>query len=161
MRAELVRSSPHRPICLSIDGAQLYAHKASDCWIYIWIIMDFAPDERYKKKHVLPGGFIPGPNKPKNLDSFLFPGLHHLHALQREGLRIWDSSEDRLLISNLFLALNTADGPGMAYLNGLVGHHGKYGCRLFGVGARVFSKPAHVSSILLLLPDDNHERSWF
>ena len=68
-------------LMLSIDGAQLYAHKASDCWIYIWIIMDFAPDERYKKKHVLPGGFIPGPNKPKNLDSFLFPGLHHLHAL--------------------------------------------------------------------------------
>lgn len=118
-------------LMLSIDGAQLYAHKASDCWIYIWVIMDFSPDERYKKRHVLPSGFIPGPNKPKNLDSFLFPGLHHLCALQREGLRIWDASMDRLFISKLFLGLNTADGPGMVYLNGLVGHHGKYGCRLY------------------------------
>lgn len=116
---------------LSIDGAQLYAHKASDFWIYIWVIMDLAPDERYKKRHVLPGGFIPGPNKPKNIDSFLFLGLHHLCALQHEGLRIWDASTDRLFLSKLFLGLNTADGPGMAYLNGLVGHHGKYGCRLY------------------------------
>jgi hypothetical protein len=84
-----------------------------------------------KKAYVLPGGFIPGPNKPKNMDSFLFPGLHHLCALQREGLYIWDASTNRLFISKLFLGLSTADGPGMAYLNGLVGHHGKYGCRLY------------------------------
>ncbi|KAF8957134.1 hypothetical protein BDZ97DRAFT_1670443, partial [Flammula alnicola] len=41
-------------LMLSIDGAQLYAHKASDCWIYLWVIMDLSPDERYKKRHVLP-----------------------------------------------------------------------------------------------------------
>ncbi|KAF8811705.1 hypothetical protein BYT27DRAFT_7221374 [Phlegmacium glaucopus] len=38
---------------------------------------------------------------------------------------------DIVFTSNPFLALATADGPGMAYLNGLVGHHGKYGCRLY------------------------------
>ena len=116
---------------LSIDGAQLYTCKASDCWIYLWVIMDLSPNERYKKQHVLPGGFIPGPNKPKNLDSFLFPGLHHVHALQIEGLHIWDAFQDEKFISWLFLALNTADGPAMAYLNGLVGHHGKFGCCLY------------------------------
>ena len=31
-------------LILSIDGAQLYAHKASDCWIYIWVIFDLAPN---------------------------------------------------------------------------------------------------------------------
>ena len=118
-------------LMLSIDGAQLYAHKASDCWIYLWVIMDLSPDEQYKKRHVLPGGFIPGPNKPKNIDSFLFPGLHHVCALQSEGLHIWDAFRDQRFISHLFLALNTADGPAMAYLNGLVGHHGKFGCRLY------------------------------
>jgi hypothetical protein len=118
-------------LMFSLDGAQLYAHKASDCWIYIWVLFDLSPDERYKKKHVLPGGFIPGPNKPKNMDSFLFPGLYHLAAVQNEGLPVWDASSSRLFHSRLFLALNTADGPGMAYLNGLVGHHGKFGCRLY------------------------------
>jgi hypothetical protein len=118
-------------LMFSIDGAQLYAHKASDCWIYIWVIMDFSPEERYKKHFVIPGGFIPGPKKPKNLDSFLFPGLYHLAALQKEGLTIWNAAIDRTFKSRLFLALNTADGPAMASLSGLVGHHGKFGCRLY------------------------------
>ncbi len=35
-------------LMFSIDGAQLYAHKASDCWIYLWVILDFSPEERYE-----------------------------------------------------------------------------------------------------------------
>ena len=61
-------------LLFSLDGAQLYEHKQSDCWIYIWVILNLSPDKHYKKKHVLPDAFIPGPNKPKNIDSFLFPG---------------------------------------------------------------------------------------
>jgi hypothetical protein len=37
-------------LMFSIDGAQLYRNKASDCWIYIWVIMDHPPDKRYKKR---------------------------------------------------------------------------------------------------------------
>jgi hypothetical protein len=73
-------------LMLSINGAQLYESKQSDCWIYIWVLLDLAPDLHYKKKYVLPGGFIPGPKKPKNMDSFVFTGLHHLSALQKDGL---------------------------------------------------------------------------
>ena len=78
-------------LMLSIDGAQLYQSKESDCWIYIWILLNLSPDKRYKKVNVIPGEFIPGPNKPQNVDFFLFPGLHHVSALQKEGLLIWDS----------------------------------------------------------------------
>ena len=81
-------------LMLSIDGAQLYAKKQSDCWISIWIILDHALDAHYMKKHVVPGTFIPGHNKPKNVDSFLYPSLHHLATLQKEGLKIWDAQED-------------------------------------------------------------------
>jgi hypothetical protein len=76
-------------LMLSIDGAQLYQHKQSDCWIYIWVLLNLPPDIRYKKKYVLPGGFMLGPHKPKNLDSFLFPGLHHLATLQCNGLLLY------------------------------------------------------------------------
>ncbi len=118
-------------LMFSIDGAQLYTHKISDCWIYIWVLLDLCPEERYKKEFVIPGGFIPGPKKPKHLDSFLFPGLYHLAALQKEGLVIWNAEVDQTFTSRPFLALNTADGPAMAYLTSLVGHHGKFGCRLY------------------------------
>jgi hypothetical protein len=132
---DAIRSGRIQPgdtvLMLSIDGAQLYAHKASDCWIYIWVLFDLDPEIRYKITHVLPGGIIPGPNKPRNSDSYLFPALYHIAALQREGLRIWDASRNEVFTSYPFLALGTADGPGMTYLNGLVGHHGKNGCRLY------------------------------
>ena len=74
---------------------------------------------------------MPGPNKPKHPDLFMFPALHHLAALQKEGLMIWDAAEDRIFKSYPYLLLATADGPGMTYLNGLVGHTGAYGCRLY------------------------------
>ena len=114
-----------------IDGAQLYAKKASSCWIYIWVLLNLSPTERYKKNHVFIGGFIPGPNNPKNLDSFLFPGLQHLVALQKERLRIWDAALQCEVESKVFLALITADGPGMMHITSLVGYHGKHGCRLY------------------------------
>ena len=58
------------------------------------MIMDFSPEEHYKKDFVILRGFIPGPKKPKNLDSVLFPGLYHLAALQKEGLIIWNAAID-------------------------------------------------------------------
>lgn len=124
-------TSDDMAVMFSMDGAQLYQQKRSDCWISIWVALDHAPDVRYQKKHVFPGHFIPGPNKPKIVDSFSFTGLHHLAALQKEGLMIWDALKDRVFKSHPFLVLATADGPGMTYLNGLTGHQGAYGCRLY------------------------------
>lgn len=117
-------------LMMSIDGAQLYQSQESDCWIYIWIILDLAPGARYKKRHIIPGGFFPGPKKPGNMDSFLFPGFHHVSALMKEGLAIWDAAEKRSFLSYLFVILGLADGPGLTYLNGLTGHSGAFGCRL-------------------------------
>jgi hypothetical protein len=118
-------------LLMSIDGAQLYQSKESDCWIYIWVVLDLAPDLRYKKRHIFPGGFIPGPNNPENVDSFIFPGLHHLSALMKEGLMVWDSARDIVFKSDPFMHLGTADGPGATYLNGLTGHSGAFGCRIY------------------------------
>ena len=117
-------------LMLSIDGAQLHEHKESNCWIYIWILVDLGPDKRYKIRNILPGGVIPGPCSPGDLDSFLFPGLAHVSALQREGLPVWDAYHRRRALSFLFLLLVLADAVAMAHLSGSVGHHGRKGCRL-------------------------------
>ena len=97
---------------------------------YIWILLDLAPDQRYKIRNIIPGGVIPGPGKPKDIDSFLFPGLAHVSALQREGLHIWDGYDRVAALSFLFLLLILADAVAMAELTGSVGHHGRKGCRL-------------------------------
>lgn len=113
----------------TIDGAQLYRSKQSDCWIYLWVLLDLAPETRYKKEKVLVGGIIPGPDAPKNLDSFLYPGFHHLAALMHDGLSVWDAESDTKYISHPYLAMVTADGPAMAKVSGRTGHMGKKGCR--------------------------------
>jgi hypothetical protein len=69
-----------------INRAQLYARKASACWIYIWVLFNLPPSMRYKKKFMFIGSFIPGPNNLKNLNSFLLLGLQHLVSLQKEGI---------------------------------------------------------------------------
>ena len=137
-------------LMLSIDGAQLYEHKESNCWIYIWLLVDLAPDKRYKIRNILPGGVIPGPKHPKNLDSFLLPGLAHVSALQREGLHIWDAYHQRRAVSFLFLFLVLADAMAMAQLSGSVGHHGWKGCRLLcGLIGRNKTHGAHYYPALL------------
>jgi hypothetical protein len=77
-----------------LDGAQLYQNKKLDTWIVIWIITDYNPKTHYKKKHILPVLIIPGPLKPKILDSYLFQTFHHFSAIQHidngSGLHIWD-----------------------------------------------------------------------
>ena len=145
-------------LMLSIDGAQLYESKDSDCWIYIWIILNLSPEYRYKKKHVLLGAIIPGPKKPKIIDSFLFPGLHHLSTVQREGLHIWDASQDREFISQLFLFLACADGPGLLTLSNFVRHQGKNGCRMLCPlnGRRKPGAPQYYP--VLLKPNDYNVR---
>jgi hypothetical protein len=124
-------STDNMVLMFSMDGAQLYQDKISDCWIYIWVIYDLPPKLQYKKKHVLPGGFIPGPNNPKYTISFLFTTYHHLAALQKEGLRIWDAAQDCTFMSRPFLHLAAADGPGSVHFTSLVGHHGAFPCRLY------------------------------
>ncbi|KAJ2911365.1 hypothetical protein MD484_g9049, partial [Candolleomyces efflorescens] len=118
-------------LMISMDGAQLYRQRQSDCWIYIWVLMDLPPELRYKKQYVIPGAVIPGPNAPKNVDSFLFPGLAHIASLQKEGLKVWDASNPRIFLTKPIVALTTADGPAMVDFSGFVGHKGFQGCREF------------------------------
>jgi hypothetical protein len=116
---------------LSLDGAQLYHDKESDCWIFVYIIHNLAPDLRYEKRLVIPAGFIPGPEKMKDSDSFIFPILYHISALQNEGLRIWDASTQSHISHSTPFVFVTADGPAMAMVSGMVGHSGRFGCRLY------------------------------
>lgn len=141
-------------LLFSIDGAQLYRSKKSDCWIYIWVPLDQSPKQWYKKMSILPGGFVPRLNHPKDLESFIFPGLHHLAALQNEGLKIWDAAQDIVFTSLPMLAFATASAVAMVTLSSWVGHHGKYGCCLL-CGLSGQHKPGAPHYYPALLKPDN------
>lgn len=141
-------------LMFQLDGAQLYAHKTSDTWILIWIILDLPPHLRYKKRFVIPAGVIPGPNKPKIMDSFLFVSMHHLAAIQNDGLAIWSPLKPQIYRSDLWLFIGGGDTPGVALLSGFVTHTGLKGCR-----RRCAVKGRHKAGTscyypVLLLPED-------
>jgi hypothetical protein len=117
-------------VVLSGDGVQLLKMKKSDCWIYVWIILDISPESRFKKRYILPGGFVPGPEHMKNTSSFLFPGLQHFNAISKDGLRVWKATSKSVVDTNPFLGFETADGVALAEMNGTTAHRGFMGCRL-------------------------------
>ncbi|KAF8583614.1 hypothetical protein K439DRAFT_1647178 [Ramaria rubella] len=129
-------------LMFGIDGAQLYRDKKLDCWIYIWIVLELSEELHYKKKHVLPGGFIPRLNNPKEVELFLFLGFHHVSALQKEGLNIWDALEKTVFESFIFYYLGAADR--------LVGHKGYHPCCLFRglTGHRKCKNPRYYPALL-------------
>ena len=135
---------------LSLDGAQLYRDKESDCWIFVYIIHNLPPELRYTKRLVIPAGFIPGPEKMKDGDSFLYPVLYHISALQTEGLQIWDASMESHISQSRPFVFMTADSPAMAMVSGMVGHSGKYGCRLYcGLSGHRRERDGHYYPVML------------
>ena len=123
--------SPNDMVLLfSINGAQLYRNKKSDCWIYIWVILDLPPDKQYKMKHVLPGGLIPG--NPQHLSSFMYPGLYHVSALQHEGLSIYDGFQQ---------VVTSYPVPGYLFLFFLLSYLITLLYRLRSFGSRRFGSP--------------------
>lgn len=73
-------------LMFSIDSAQLYHNKQSDCWIGTFTILNFSPDIHYLKDSIFPAFTIPGHRPPIYHNSFLTPTLEHLSTLQKEGL---------------------------------------------------------------------------
>ena len=118
-------------LMFSLDGAQLYRDKASDCWFFIFINLNLPPELRFKKEFIITAGFVPGPNKPVNIESFLLPTFRHFSALQRDGLKVWDARRQEEYVAHPYWLFGTADTPGLTHLSGLVGHAGRMGCRHF------------------------------
>ena len=125
-------------LMLSIDGTILYQSKQSGCWIYIWVLLDLVPDLHYKKKYVLPSGFIPGPTNLRILTllstlgcttSRHYKGTACAFETVRPGTSLPCTRS-----SSWALQMD------LAALHGQVGHHGVFGCREY-CGLRGCHKP--------------------
>uniref|UniRef100_A0A0W0FFK9 Uncharacterized protein n=1 Tax=Moniliophthora roreri TaxID=221103 RepID=A0A0W0FFK9_MONRR len=101
-------------VMVTLDGCQLYQSKASDCWVFSYILVVLLPDKWYKKKYFIPSAIFPGPNKSKVMESFLFVALYHIAAIANNGgLCIWDAHWNLIIISCIFILFALADCPEM------------------------------------------------
>jgi hypothetical protein len=72
----------------STDGYQIFRQKTDSCWIVMFINANLSPDIRVKKENLMISAIIPGPDQPKDFNSFLYPIIDELKILQGKLLYI-------------------------------------------------------------------------
>src|SRR6266542_2104930 len=55
----------------SCDGYQIFRQKTDDCWLFLMINNNLDPSLRVKKENLMIPFLIPGPNQPKDFNTFL------------------------------------------------------------------------------------------
>jgi hypothetical protein len=96
------------------------SRRAFYIWPLILVCMNLPPHERFKRQNVLVVGFVPGPNNPKNLDSFMYPLIEEFLALER-GIKAWNGYREKSFILHAHIAVVTGDMPGRSKLQGFKG----------------------------------------
>jgi len=68
----------------SCDGYQIFKQKTDDCWLFLMINNNLHPSLRVKKENLLIPFLIPGPNQPKDFNTFLRPFIDEMKELERK-----------------------------------------------------------------------------
>ena len=114
-------------LALSVDGKNLFKSNDFNVWPVLLFNLNLCPEERCKIKNMVPFGFIPGPNNPKDLQSFLLP-LYEELALLESGIFVNDWEGNRRIV-RVFLLFVTADLPALSKVILTRGHNALSPCR--------------------------------
>ena len=110
-------------ITISTDGFQTFkrAHHGSfACWPIISINQNLPPEVRMHIKNIIPLGLMPGPNQPKDMDSFLVP-LHDDAWRLAGGIDAYDCVTDSNFKLYAYILTACADMQAVKHLNGMKG----------------------------------------
>jgi hypothetical protein len=116
---------------LSTDGFAPFKRRSKTAWPLILINYNLSPAIRCHLEHILSLGVIPGPKKPHDIDSFLWPLMVELSQLATErGVPTVDILESALFPLRAHLIVCFGDIPAMSLLMKMKGHNGKRPCRM-------------------------------
>lgn len=113
---------------LSTDGFAPFKRRKSTCWPLIIFNYNYPPDVRFHLDKILCVGVVPGPRKPKDFDSFLWPLVEELLTLSL-GVTAYDYSKRESFKLCAYLFLCFGDIPAMSMLMHMKGHNGFCPCR--------------------------------
>lgn len=114
---------------LSTDGFAPFKRRKNTAWPLIVFDYNFGPEERFLADSILSLGVVPGPKKPKDMDSFLWPFIQELLRLAR-GVRAYDVLTSQLFALRAYLILVFGDIPAVSLLMRMKGHNGISPCRM-------------------------------
>ncbi|THH18872.1 hypothetical protein EW146_g2190 [Bondarzewia mesenterica] len=131
-------SKQYRTLRLSTDGFAPFRHRKNiTCWPLILFNYNLPPEIRFHIGNILSLGVIPGPKKPIDGDSFLWPAVEELLQLA-VGVRAYDVLSSSLFLLRAYLILLFGDMPAMSLIMRMKGHNGFSPCRMCKItGLRV------------------------
>jgi hypothetical protein len=121
----------HRDVALGLctDGVGPFKTRKVTCWPLIIINFNLPTDLMFLLEYIMSLGVIPGPNKPKDFDSFLWGLVEEMLQLA-QGIRTWDILDSEFFMLRAFLILAFGDIPAMSMLMRMKGHNGLCPCRM-------------------------------
>ncbi len=126
---------------LSTDGFAPFRRRKLTAWPLILYNYNLPPEIRFLADNILPLGVIPGPKKPVDFDSFLWPAVQELLKLAA-GVRAWDSLTLAHFILRAYLIIVAGDIPAISMVMRMKGHNGYAPCRMCNIhGVRIPGKP--------------------
>jgi len=100
---------------LSTDGFAPFKKRKNTAWPLIIFNYNLPPDICFHLEHILALGVIPGPKKPIDADSYLWPLLKELYKLSL-GVCAFDILSRRLFSLRAYLILVFGDIPAVSML---------------------------------------------
>lgn len=122
---------------LSLDGFAPFKKRRSTTWPLIVFNYNLPPEIRFHFKHTLCLGVIPGPKKPADADSFLWPFIQEMLRLAI-GVRAYDILLSKLFALRAFLIVVFGDIPAISMIMRMKGHNAISPCRMcYILGVRI------------------------
>lgn len=129
---------------ISFDGFAPFKRRKFSSWPILVFNYNLPPEECFQLENLLCVGQIPGPNSPKDSDSFIFPFVEEMWKAAA-GIRAYDALSDTIFALHLYLILGFGDIPAVAKLLKMKGHNSQCSCRM----CTIVGIKAHSTSINL------------
>jgi hypothetical protein len=124
-------------LALSTDGFAPFKRRRYTAWPLLLFLLNLPPEIRIHIEHLPCLGVIPGPKKPKDSDSFMYPAVEELLNLAR-GVTAYDKLVGELFKLRAYLILVFGDIPAVSMLMHMKGHNGYRPCRICNIsGLRI------------------------
>jgi hypothetical protein len=114
---------------LSTDGFGPFKHCTKTAWPVILFNYNLPPKERFLKKNIILVGVIPGPKKPGDLDSFLWPLVQELLQLEL-GVFAFDAITMTVFLLCAYLIVVFGNIPTVSMIMRMKGHNGFSLCHM-------------------------------
>ncbi|KAL7277981.1 hypothetical protein ACG7TL_007934 [Trametes sanguinea] len=114
---------------LSTDGFAPFKRRSKTAWPLILVNYNLPPEIRNLLDNIIGLGVIPGPKKPVDFDSFLWPFAQELLRLAI-GVHAYDALTDSFFALRAYLILVFGDIPAISMVMRMKGHNGSCPCRM-------------------------------